>query len=245
MRLWRLVLVLARYHRLAQVLVLLPLQISTPLPKALRLHRLQLQLQHQHQRPRPDSNQAMEPRYWMARQTHMAVVGRYYQRYPLAGCCADVDSISGADRRMTPPSGSPSAVRPSGVCCCGGDWDDDERGDCAAALGECGDSECGDDRGARGNARGERGERDDIHGPRSAHFSTRVRIPRDRDLETEGSLKTPTPIDPPSHLRPPFGGAGARGRSRSRSHDGPHRRAFAVWGQDESDSAASDSDADA
>ena len=98
---------------------------------------------------------------------------------------------------------------------------------------------------AQNHARGERGERDDIHGPRSAHFSTRVRIPRDRDLEAEGSLKTPTPIDPPSHLRPPFGGAGARGRSRSRSHDGPHRRAFAVWGQDESDSAASDSDADA
>ncbi|KAI0717257.1 ATP-NAD kinase [Cerioporus squamosus] len=88
--------------------------------------------------------------------------------------------------------------------------------------------------------RGDRGERDDIRGPRSAHFSTRVRIPRDRDVDAESMLKTPTPIDPPSHSRHPF----ARSRSRDRSQDGPHRRAFAVWGQDESDSAASDSDAD-
>ncbi|RDX47995.1 ATP-NAD kinase [Lentinus brumalis] len=87
--------------------------------------------------------------------------------------------------------------------------------------------------------RGDRGDRDDIRAPRSAHFSTRVRIPRDRDVDAE-SMKTPTPIDPPSHNRHPF----ARSRSRDRSQDGPHRRAFAVWGQDESDSAASDSDAD-
>ncbi|KAI0743415.1 hypothetical protein C8Q80DRAFT_1220426 [Daedaleopsis nitida] len=67
--------------------------------------------------------------------------------------------------------------------------------------------------------RGERGDRDDIRGPHSVHLSTRVRIPRDREVEGE-SLKTPTPVD---------------GRPA----------AFAVWGQDESDSAASDSDADA
>ncbi|RPD63735.1 ATP-NAD kinase [Lentinus tigrinus ALCF2SS1-6] len=88
--------------------------------------------------------------------------------------------------------------------------------------------------------RGDRGERDDIRGPRSAHFSTRVRIPRDRDIDAE-SLKTPTPVDLPSNNRHAF----HRSRSRDRSEDGPHRRAFAVWGQDESDSAASDSDADA
>ncbi|KAI8975896.1 hypothetical protein BD414DRAFT_467649 [Trametes punicea] len=83
--------------------------------------------------------------------------------------------------------------------------------------------------------RGDRGERDDIRGPRSAHLSTRVRIPHDRDVVEGESMKTPTPVDAPSYL----------GRSRSRSRDGPSRRAFAVWGQDESDSAASDSDADA
>ncbi|KAI0674786.1 ATP-NAD kinase [Trametes maxima] len=85
--------------------------------------------------------------------------------------------------------------------------------------------------------RGDRGDRDDIRGPRSAHLSTRVRIPHDRDVEGE-SMKTPTPVDA---RRLPF----ARSRSRSRSRDAPMRRAFAVWGQDESDSAASDSDADA
>ncbi|KAI0661132.1 hypothetical protein C8Q70DRAFT_1052240 [Cubamyces menziesii] len=85
--------------------------------------------------------------------------------------------------------------------------------------------------------RGDRGDRDDIRGPRSAHLSTRVRIPLDRDVEGE-SMKTPTPVDQPSHRN-------VFARSRSRSRDGPQRRAFAVWGQDESDSAASDSDADA
>ncbi|KAI0633659.1 ATP-NAD kinase [Trametes polyzona] len=83
--------------------------------------------------------------------------------------------------------------------------------------------------------RGDRGDRDDIRGPRSAHLSTRVRIPHDRDLDAD-SMKTPTPVDQPG--RHPFA------RSRSRSRDAPQRRAFAVWGQDESDSAASDSDAD-
>ena len=59
------------------------------------------------------------------------------------------------------------------------------------------------------DTRGERGERDDIHATREAHFSRRVRIPRDRDLDAE-SLKTPTPVDPPSHHRGPFGGPAGR-----------------------------------
>ncbi|KAH9858525.1 hypothetical protein C2E23DRAFT_798884 [Lenzites betulinus] len=84
--------------------------------------------------------------------------------------------------------------------------------------------------------RGDRGDRDDIRGPRSAHLSTRVKIPHDRDIEGE-SMKTPTPVDTPPRYA-------MASRSRSRSRDGPQRRAFAVWGQDESDSAASDSDAD-
>ena len=93
--------------------------------------------------------------------------------------------------------------------------------------------------------RGDRGDRDDIRGPRSAQLSTRVRIPRDRDVDAE-SMKTPTPIDQPSGFRAPFARSRAsRSRSRDRSHDGGLRRAFAVWGHDESDSAASDSDADA
>lgn len=87
--------------------------------------------------------------------------------------------------------------------------------------------------------RGDQGERDDIHGPRSAHFSTRVRIPRDRDVEGE-SLKTPTPVDGPSRHR--LRARASRSRSRDRSRDA--HRAFAVWGQDESDSAASDSEID-
>ncbi|CDO72799.1 hypothetical protein BN946_scf184994.g52 [Trametes cinnabarina] len=87
--------------------------------------------------------------------------------------------------------------------------------------------------------RGDRGERDDIRGPRSALLSTRVRIPHDREVVEGESMKTPTPVDQPSYLR-----SGPFNRSRSRSREGTQRRAFAVWGQDESDSAASDSDAD-
>ncbi|KAI1791265.1 ATP-NAD kinase [Ganoderma leucocontextum] len=84
--------------------------------------------------------------------------------------------------------------------------------------------------------RGDRGERDDIHSPRAAHHSNRVRIPRDRDLDVE-NLRTPTSVERPA------GGRGSSARSRSRSRE-PGRRAFAVRGHDESDSAASDSDAD-
>ena len=82
--------------------------------------------------------------------------------------------------------------------------------------------------------RGERGARDDIHSPRGMNGS-RNRIPRDRDIEGE-SVRTPT--------------SSVARRTRSREHaqhiefdeDSHPRRAFAVWGQDESDSAASDSD---
>ncbi|EKM54012.1 uncharacterized protein PHACADRAFT_257583 [Phanerochaete carnosa HHB-10118-sp] len=82
--------------------------------------------------------------------------------------------------------------------------------------------------------RGERGARDDIHSPHGMNGS-RNRIPRDRDIENE-SARTPTsPVD-------------RRRRSRERTAhvgfdgDTHPRRAFAVWGQDESDSATSDSD---
>lgn len=84
--------------------------------------------------------------------------------------------------------------------------------------------------------RGDRGARDDIHSPRG-HNGVRSRIPRDRDIEGE-SLKTPTASES-SRRR--------KSKSRDRSHvafdsESHPRRAFAVWGQDESDSATSDSD---
>lgn len=79
---------------------------------------------------------------------------------------------------------------------------------------------------------GEQGARDDIHSPRGMNGS-RNRIPRDRDIEGE-NLRTPT--------------ASLDRRRRSREPqvdfdgDAHPRRAFAVWGQDESDSATSDSE---
>ncbi|KDR75388.1 hypothetical protein GALMADRAFT_249434 [Galerina marginata CBS 339.88] len=78
----------------------------------------------------------------------------------------------------------------------------------------------------------QQGARDDIYVPRH-HLSGRSRIPKDRDLDFE-VVKTPTP----SSL---IYGRG-RGHSRSRSSEIPERRAFAVWGHDESDSNASDSE---
>ncbi len=86
--------------------------------------------------------------------------------------------------------------------------------------------------------RGDRGDRDDIHSPRAALHSSRVRIPRDRDLEVE-SMRTPTSTERPAGAA--RNSSGTRSRSRSRE---PGRWAFAVRGHDESDSAASDSDAD-
>ncbi|KAF8894940.1 hypothetical protein CPB84DRAFT_1682585 [Gymnopilus junonius] len=65
------------------------------------------------------------------------------------------------------------------------------------------------------------------------HLGGRSRTARDRDFDGEVA-KTPTP----SSL---VYGRG-RGHSRTRSSEVPERRAFAVWGQDESDSNASDSE---
>lgn len=74
------------------------------------------------------------------------------------------------------------------------------------------------------------GTRDHINAPRS--LSGKSRIPRDRDLDAD-SVKTPTVAN--------LGYGRGRGHSRSRSAENGHR-AFAVWGHDESDSNASDSD---
>lgn len=77
----------------------------------------------------------------------------------------------------------------------------------------------------------QQGTRDDLHGPRPS--SARSRIPKDRDLDFE-SAKTPT-ANSLVHGR-------GRGDSRSRSSETHEHRAFAVWGHDESDSNASDSE---
>ncbi|KAK1229172.1 hypothetical protein PQX77_007744 [Marasmius sp. AFHP31] len=69
---------------------------------------------------------------------------------------------------------------------------------------------------------GQNGTRDDIHATKK--LGSKSRIPRERD-----ELKTPTAMY-------------NRGHSRARSGDHGHR-AFAVWGHDDSDSNASDSDA--
>ncbi|KAK0195236.1 ATP-NAD kinase-like domain-containing protein [Armillaria mellea] len=76
---------------------------------------------------------------------------------------------------------------------------------------------------------GHRGTRDDIHSSRRS--SGKSRIPKDRDLDIE-VVQTPTAGNSPY----------SRGHSRSRSRDASGHRAFAVWGQDESDSTTSDSD---
>lgn len=79
-----------------------------------------------------------------------------------------------------------------------------------------------------------RGARDDIHSSRPP--SGKSRIPKDRDMDLE-NVKTPTP----STLT--YGRSRSHSaRSRSADHHG--RRAFAVWGHDESDSNASDSSAE-
>ncbi|KAG7090861.1 hypothetical protein E1B28_009943 [Marasmius oreades] len=72
---------------------------------------------------------------------------------------------------------------------------------------------------------GQHGTRDDIHTMKKP--SNKNRIPRDRD-----DLKTPTVMRGKDH-----------GHSRTRPGDYNGHRAFAVWGHDESDSNASDSDA--
>lgn len=74
------------------------------------------------------------------------------------------------------------------------------------------------------------GDRDHIHNPQLLSGG-KSRIPRDRDVDAD-SMKTPTVAD----------GLRKHHRTGSREHDGSQRRAFAVWGQDESDSNTSDSD---
>ncbi|KAF5328466.1 hypothetical protein D9758_017016 [Tetrapyrgos nigripes] len=78
---------------------------------------------------------------------------------------------------------------------------------------------------------GRNGTRDDLRTARKP--SSKSRIPKDRDPSELESVKTPT-VGHPSHP--------GRVHSRSRSREYTPYRAFAVWGQDESDSNASDSD---
>ncbi|KAJ3836259.1 hypothetical protein F5878DRAFT_271565 [Lentinula raphanica] len=83
---------------------------------------------------------------------------------------------------------------------------------------------------------------DEVHGHNGARdelfvhrkVSAKSRIPKDRE-----DLKTPTA----SNLVYPRNRSRGRAHSRTRSGEYPGHRAFAVWGQDESDSNASDSDA--
>ncbi|KAG1844169.1 ATP-NAD kinase-like domain-containing protein [Suillus subalutaceus] len=79
----------------------------------------------------------------------------------------------------------------------------------------------------------QRGARDDIHS-REQYSSGRSRIPKDREFDDD--LQTPTVADTPPGRR-------NHHRVDSRDYDQHHPRAFAVWGNDESDSNASDSDA--
>ena len=79
----------------------------------------------------------------------------------------------------------------------------------------------------------QRGARDDIHS-REHYSSARSRIPRDREFDD--NLQTPTMVDTLS-------GPGNHHRVNSKEYDHHHPRAFAVWGNDETDSNASDSDA--
>lgn len=75
------------------------------------------------------------------------------------------------------------------------------------------------------------GTRDDLHSPRSA--GTKSRIPKERENDVD-SGKTPT-LSNAVYARP-------RGHSRSQPTEQNVHRAFAVWGHDDSDSNASDSD---
>lgn len=79
----------------------------------------------------------------------------------------------------------------------------------------------------------QRGARDDIHN-REQYSSSRNRIPKDREFDD--NLQTPTVPDT-------IPGKNRRYRSRDRHEAQPMScRAFAVWGNDESDSNASDND---
>jgi NAD+ kinase len=81
------------------------------------------------------------------------------------------------------------------------------------------------------------GSRDDIHVPRSSLLGGKSRIPKDRDLDVD-IIKTPTT----SELRR---GRRAHPHTVSSSSSADFQpRAFAVWGQDESDSNASESESE-
>ena len=120
---------------------------------------------------------------------------------------------------------------------------------------------------------GENGDRDDIHSPRAVRESSKSKIPRNRDVDGD-SARTPRahehvhsnlarriyhaqvhagrhgPAEPMDHHHPhgqshPLRTQQNVRHSRSLSVDGGSRHAFAVWGHDESDSNASDSDSQA
>ncbi|EPQ57561.1 ATP-NAD kinase [Gloeophyllum trabeum ATCC 11539] len=88
------------------------------------------------------------------------------------------------------------------------------------------------------------GARDYIHSPTSELTSGKSKIPRDRDVE---EMKTPTVAEmrrgvQNGHQHHHHHHHDTSQRSRSRSRDAGHR-AFAVWGQDESDTSSNASDA--
>ncbi|KAF9245002.1 hypothetical protein BU15DRAFT_85813 [Melanogaster broomeanus] len=81
----------------------------------------------------------------------------------------------------------------------------------------------------------QRGARDDLHSSQH-YFSGRSRIPWNRDVDD--NLQTPTISDNGSGRS-----RGQHNRVSSKDYDHQNRRtAFAVWGRDETDSGASDSD---
>ncbi|KAG6378114.1 hypothetical protein JVT61DRAFT_13799 [Boletus reticuloceps] len=82
--------------------------------------------------------------------------------------------------------------------------------------------------------RAQRGARDDLHSAQH-YFSGRSRIPRDRDFDD--NLQTPTVPDHAPDRR-----CHSRPRVNLNEDDHQHPRAFAVWGNDETDSGTSDSD---
>ena len=80
----------------------------------------------------------------------------------------------------------------------------------------------------------QRGARDDLHSSQQ-YFSGRSRIPRDRDVDD--NVQTPTIPDGACERR-----NHSHPKASPREDDHQHRRAFAVWGNDETDSGTSDSD---
>ncbi|KAF8588700.1 ATP-NAD kinase [Ramaria rubella] len=108
---------------------------------------------------------------------------------------------------------------------------------------------------------GENGDRDDIHSPRAVRESSKSKIPRNRDFDAETPRAhehahsnlvkrvqhahvSAARLGSTSHHHHPPSQHHVR-QHRSLSVDGGARRAFAVWGHDESDSNTSDSDSQA